>query len=168
MSLLLLFNQYEAPITGTAAGGNAPQMGAAFGRVQTNGGGGTAGSGSGTAQQLRTYGRVGQVNGLGGTWQVVTTDANGFNDAVYLTTICQVLKLARNEDPFFANYGIPAQQSVISQTFPDLAAAQTQTQFAPFFASLVITRVQGSNPPVYNVSAVSHSGAIIPAFPVPT
>ena len=38
MSLLLLFNQYEAPISGTAAGGNAEQTGAAFGRVQTSGG----------------------------------------------------------------------------------------------------------------------------------
>ena len=103
------------------------------------------------------------VNGIGGTWKVVTTDANGDNSNVYLTVLCQVLKLSQNEDPFFANYGIPAQQSIISQTFPDLAAATTQTQFAPQFASLVITRVQGSNPPVYNVKAVCHSGALLTA-----
>ena len=161
MSLVLLFNQYEAPITGTASGGNAPQMGAAFGRVQS---GGTPGSsGTGTTQQLRVSGRVGQVNGIGGTWVVVTTDANGDNSNIYLTVLCQVLKLSQNEDPFFANYGIPAQQSIISQTFPDLAAATTQTQFAPQFASLVITRVQGSSPPVYNVKAVCHSGALLTA-----
>ena len=163
MSLVLLFNQFEAPISGTAAGGNAEQTGAAFGRVQSGGGGGGGGTGNSTAQQLRVYGRVGQVNGIGGTWVVVTTDANGDNSNVMLTVLCQCLKLNLNEDPFFANYGIPAQQSVITQVFPDYYAAQTQTQFAPQFASLVITRVQGSNPPVYNVKAVCHSGAILTA-----
>ena len=162
MSLVLLFNQFEAPISGTAAGGNAEQTGAAFGRVQSGGSGGGGSSGTGTAQQLRVYGRVGQVNGLGGTWVVVTTDANGDNSNVMLTTLCQVLKLNLNEDPFFANYGIPAQQSVITQVFPTHYVTQTQTQFAPYFASLVITQAPGPTP-VYFVKAVCHSGAILTA-----
>jgi hypothetical protein len=110
---------------------------------------------------VRTYGRVGQVNNQGGTWVVVQTDAAGFNDNVYLTAVAQVLKLNLGESPFWANYGIPAQQSVVTQVFPDYYAAQTQTQMAPYFASLIITRVQGSMPPVYTVTAVCHSGAIL-------
>jgi hypothetical protein len=110
---------------------------------------------------MRTYGRVGQVNGLGGTWVVVSTDADGFNDQVYFTTLIQCLKLNLGESPIYSNYGIPARQSVVTQVFPDFNASLTQTQFAPYFASLVITRVQGSFPPVYNVSAVGHSGAIL-------
>jgi hypothetical protein len=161
MSLVLLFNQFEAPITGTAAGGNAPQMGSAFGRVQAGGSGGNT-SGTGTAQQLRVYGRVGQVNGLGGTWVVVTTDANGFNDELMLTVLCQCLKLTLGEDPFWAQIGIPAQQSVITQIFPSLAVANIQTFFAPAFASLVITQASGPTP-VYFVNAVTHSGSILTA-----
>ena len=113
-----------------------------------------------TAQGLRTYGRVGQVNGIGGTWVEVVTDANGYSDAVWLTTLAQCLKLNLGESPFWANYGIPAQQSVVTQVFPDYYAMQTQTQFAPYFATLVITRVPQSFPPVYTVYAVCHSGAV--------
>jgi hypothetical protein len=110
---------------------------------------------------LRTYGRLGQVGGIGGTWTVVETDANGFSDNVYLTTLVQTLKLNLGESPFFANFGIPEQQSVITQVFPDFYAAQTQQQFSAYFASLAIVRVAGSNPPVYTVTVVTHSGAII-------
>jgi len=94
-------------------------------------------------------------------WVEVDTDANGFNDNVYLTTLAQVLALNLGESPFFANYGIPQQQTVVTQVYPDFYAAQTQTQFAPYFASLIIKRVQGSSPPVYTVTAISHSGALL-------
>jgi hypothetical protein len=110
---------------------------------------------------MRTWGRTGQVNGIGGTWVEVLPDANGDVSMIWLTTLCQALKLSTNESPFFANTGIPAQNSVMTQTFPDFAATQTQMQFAPHFASLVITRVQGSSPPVYNVGAVCFNGAIL-------
>ena len=110
---------------------------------------------------MRTYGRMNQVNGQGGTWVEVTTDANGYNDQVYLTTLIQTLKLNLGESPFFGNYGIPAQQSVVTQVFPDFYVAQTQTQFAPYFASLVIQRKVGSFPPVYNVTAVAHNGSVL-------
>ncbi len=112
---------------------------------------------------MRTYGRVGQVDGIGGSWVEVSTDANGSDENVYLTTLVQTLKLNLGESPFFGNYGIPAQQSVITQVFPDFYAARTQQQFAPLFSSLVIQRVQGSTPPVYAVRAACASGSILTA-----
>ncbi len=111
---------------------------------------------------MRTYGRLTNPDGSK-TWVEVSTDANGFNDMVYLTALAQVLKLNLGESPFFANYGIPAHQTVVTQVFPDYYAMQAQTQFAPYFASLSIVRVNGSYPPVYNVTAVTHSGSILSA-----
>lgn len=109
---------------------------------------------------MRSWGRTYNEDGTY-QWVAVTTDANGFNDQVYLTTLVQVLKLNLNESPFYGNYGIPQIQTVITQVFPDYYAMVTQMQFAPFFASLAITRIPSSNPPVYNVNAVTHSGAIL-------
>lgn len=109
---------------------------------------------------MRTYGRITNPNGTK-TWVEVTTDSQGFNDNVYLTTLAQCLKLNLGESPFYSNYGIPAQQTVVTQVFPDYYVAQTQSQFAPYFASLSINRVVGSYPPVYNAKAVTHSGAIL-------
>lgn len=109
---------------------------------------------------MRTYGRITNEDGSK-TWVEVATDANGFSDNVYLTTLAQCLKLNLGESPFYGNYGIPQYQTIMTQVMPDYYASQTQTQFAPYFASLTITRVQGSYPPVYNVNAVCHSGALI-------
>ena len=44
---------------------------------------------------MRTYGQD-----ESGKWVTIATDANGFNDAVYLTTLVQNLKLAPQESPF--------------------------------------------------------------------
>ena len=110
---------------------------------------------------MRTWGRVGQVNGVGGTWVEVTPDASGGLSNIYITTLVQSLRLSLGESPFFANYGIPAQQSVVTQVMPDFYASQTQTQFAPYFASLTIQRVSGSGSQVYRVRAVCPSGAIL-------
>lgn len=109
---------------------------------------------------MRTWGKDYNTDGSY-RWVSVTTDANGFNDNVYLTTLAQVLKLNLGESPFYANYGIPAQQTVVTQVFPDYYAMVTQQQFAPYFASLAIVRVPGSFPPVYNIQAVAHSGALL-------
>jgi hypothetical protein len=115
---------------------------------------------------MRTYGRKTNLDGSK-TWIEVTTDANGYNDAVMITTLAQCLKLSINESPFYANYGINAQQSVMTQIFPDYYVQQTQQQFAPFFASLVISKVQGATSPTYNVNLVTQQGSRV-AFPVPT
>lgn len=110
---------------------------------------------------MRTWGRIGQVNGIGGTWVEVTPDANGDTSNIYLTTLVQCLKLNLGESPFYGNYGIPAQQSVVTQVMPDFYAAQTQTQFAPYFASLTIQRLLGATTPTYAVRAVCPSGAVL-------
>lgn len=109
---------------------------------------------------MRTYGKITNKDGSR-SWIEVTTDANGFNDAVYLTTLAQVLRLNLNEDPFFADWGIPQFQTIITQVFPDFYVNFIQTKMMQYFASLSITRVQNSNPPTYNVTVVTHLGSIL-------
>lgn len=112
---------------------------------------------------MRTYGRVGQTDGLGGTWVVVETDPNGFNDSVFITALVQCLKLRLGESPIYANYGIPAQQSIVTQVYPDYYAAVTQNQFSANFAALAISRKLpqvGANPK-YLVNIVGNSGATL-------
>lgn len=111
---------------------------------------------------MRTYGRPvididGQGNQIFGAWQEVATDAAGFNDMVYVTTLAQVLKLNLGESPFFSNYGIPAVQSVRQQLPPDFQVALTQQQFSPFFASLIIAKRETPTP-IYDVSVITHQG----------
>jgi hypothetical protein len=103
---------------------------------------------------MRTWGRV------NGVWTLITTDANGLNDGVYLTTLIQVLKLAPGESPFYANYGIPSQPSVVQQLFPDLYVNLTQQQFAQYFASLSIVRT-ATKPPTYQINLVTNTGALV-------
>lgn len=111
---------------------------------------------------MRTFGRQ------NGVWVEVTTDANGNDDPVWLTTLVQSLLLSPGESPFFANYGIPAQQSILTQVYPDFYVAQMQSKFSPYFASLSISRRQAAadeNPPVtvYNVDVITNSGVSINA-----
>lgn len=105
---------------------------------------------------MRTWGR-----NQNGEWQMVETDANGFNDGVYLTTLAQWLKLNLAESPFFADAGIPQFESVLTQVAPDFYVVKTQQQFAQFFASLSVVRVQNSNPPAYNIAVQMQSGATV-------
>lgn len=112
---------------------------------------------------MRTWGRI--VNPIAGQpplWVEVTTDVNGYNDAVYITDLCQCLRLSLGEDPFFADHGIPAHQSVVTQIFPDFYTYQTQSQFAQFFVSLTVQKIM-SPTPTYDITAVTHSGAVIEA-----
>lgn len=110
---------------------------------------------------MRTWGRTGQVNGVGGTWTLVETAGNGDNSMVYLTTLIQNLRLNLGESPFYANNGIPAYQSVMTQIAPDFYVSRIQQQFAQYFASLTITRVQNTTQPTYNVQAVTLYGAVL-------
>jgi hypothetical protein len=111
---------------------------------------------------VRVYGRIWDELG-NPTWQIVETDAAGFNDDVYLTALAQCLQLNLGESPFYGNFGIPAQQTIVTQVFPDFYAMMTQTQYAPYFAALTISRVPASFPPVYTVTATSHIGSILEA-----
>ena len=45
---------------------------------------------------MRCYGRTYNVDGTY-TWSEITTDANGYNDAVYVTALAQVLQLQLGE-----------------------------------------------------------------------
>jgi len=112
---------------------------------------------------MRTWGRVANEDGTK-TWVEVTTDANGFDDNCWLTTLAQALKLNLGESPFFANLGIPQYQTIVTQVLPDFYVNQIQQYFAPYFASLTITRVAGSFPPVYQVNAICHNGAILSPY----
>jgi len=122
---------------------------------------------------MRVYGRTYHTDGTY-TWTEITTDSNGYNDAVHITALAQVLQLQTGESPFWANYGIPALQSITLQVFPDLAVYFIQQQYAQYFASLKITKVQAKNQynvptPVYNVSVITQQGSIVNFnVPIPT
>jgi hypothetical protein len=119
---------------------------------------------------MRIWGRVGQVNGIGGTWTEVTTDANGFNTACSVTNLAQVLKLNLGESPFFGSFGIPAETSVMTQIQPDYYVNITQQQFASQFAALIVQKQpqQPNQPrPTYNINFTGFSGSILTG-PVPT
>lgn len=105
---------------------------------------------------MRVYGRVNNT----GSWQVVQTDASGHNDEVYITAMCQSLLLNLNESPFWADWGIPAQQSVLTQAFPDFYVFLTQQRFSPYFANLQISKI--TNPtPTYKINVVTTQGVTI-------
>jgi len=105
---------------------------------------------------MRTYGRVYNLDGTY-KWVKVETDANGFDDYVWITTLIQVLLLNLGESPFYANFGIPAKPSVVQQVFPDFYVARVQQQFAQYFASLIINKVS-SPTPTYKVNIVTNQG----------
>ena len=107
---------------------------------------------------MRTYGRDST-----GQWiKIETNPINGDNSMVYVTTLIQNLLLNRNESPFYANYGIPAQSSALSQMYPDLAVNQLQSQFSQYFASLLIAKLP-ANYPAYSVSVITLLGAVVTA-----
>lgn len=102
------------------------------------------------------------------TWVEVTTDDNGFNDAVYLSAFCQVLQLQPQESPFYAEYGVPSIQAVQDQVIPDTNVYFMQSRYSQYFISLQVmpahqTDANGATTPVYNVTAITNSGARISA-----
>lgn len=115
---------------------------------------------------MRTYGRLGTDSSKPGAWSVVQTDADGNDDYVWLTTLIQCLLLNLGESPFYADRGIPAQQSVVQQVFPDFYVTLTQQRFAQYFASLLVTKVSAPYP-VYRVNATTNQGVKFSAT-VPT
>lgn len=106
---------------------------------------------------MRIWGRVYAEDGTY-TWQAVETTPEGNNDYVYITNLIQVLRLNRNESPFFANYGIPGQLSVVQQIFPDIYVYETQAQFTPFFASLLVAKIPDPVTPRYRINATTDQG----------
>lgn len=111
---------------------------------------------------MRTYGRI--TNPITGkkTWVVVQTDANGSNDYVWITTLCQVLQLNLGESPFYANSGLPAKPSIVQQVAPDFYVSRMQQQFAQYFASLIIAKVVGADP-TYRINITTNQGTKVAA-----
>lgn len=105
---------------------------------------------------MRTYGRRKQPDGSL-KWVTVETTRDGNDDLIWIITLAQTLKLFLNESPFFANYGIPAKQSVLTQVFPDFYVSRTQQQFAQYFASLIVYKKQLPSPE-YVINITTNSG----------
>jgi hypothetical protein len=101
---------------------------------------------------MRTYGRDPT-----GAWIEVDTTPDGLNDAVFITTLIQNLKLELGESPFYGDFGIPGEQAVAQQVFPDFYVSLTQQRFSPYFSSLVIARTV-DDPPTYKVSLITNQG----------
>lgn len=104
---------------------------------------------------MRTYGRDPQ-----GNWVKVETDEYGYDDAVWLTTLVQCLKLSPQESPFYGQYGIPAVASVIQQVLPTYYVNNLQSQFSQYFSSLQIALSQ-ADPPIYTINVITNSGSAI-------
>jgi len=88
-----------------------------------------------------------------GNWQEINSP-----EYIYLATLAQTLRLSQNESPIYGNYGIPGEQSVMTQIAPDVAVNRTQQQFAGYFSSLSVMRVQSALVPTYNITATLPSG----------
>jgi hypothetical protein len=97
---------------------------------------------------MRTYGKTSS-----GVWVEVVEPSY-----IWLATLAQTLRLNEKESPFYANYGIPAHDSVMTQVAPNAAITRTQSQYAPYFANLSVTKVEGVTQPTYNISAVFQNG----------
>jgi hypothetical protein len=114
---------------------------------------------------MRTWGRV--TNNIGEKiWAEVSTDANGYNDAVWLTTLVQTFRLNLGESPFYADRGIPSYPSVVQQIAPDYYVAYTQKLFSQYFTSLTIAKISNM-PPTYQVNALTNAGSTISLTFVP-
>ena len=106
---------------------------------------------------MRTFGRTYDEFGKA-TWVEVQTDANGFNDYVYVTALVQELKLNLGESPFWGNRGIPAEPSVVTQIAPDYYTFLMQKRYAPYFMNLLITRLPDYPTPTYQINITTNQG----------
>jgi hypothetical protein len=107
---------------------------------------------------MRSYGRDSD-----GNW--IEIDETSL---IWLATLVQTLRLVQGESPFYALYGIPAIQSIITQIAPDAAIARTQSQFAQYFASLTVARDNSATDPTYSVRAVFLDGTVSDEITVAT
>lgn len=109
---------------------------------------------------MRVYGRDKNRK-----WIVVQTDENGRNDMVRLTWLIQVLKLWTNESPFYADWGIPARNSIQQQLFPDYSVSIVQSRFSQYFASLIVAR-EDLPTPTYRINVTTSYGVKLPPINV--
>jgi hypothetical protein len=97
-------------------------------------------------------------NDKGYIWVNIGPDVNGDVSNVFVVNLIQVLLGILGESPMFADYGIPAERSVVTQIFPDFYVNQTQQQFTQYFASLQITK-QNQPSPTYSINLITNTGA---------
>ena len=100
---------------------------------------------------MRTYGKDST-----GQWVEVTE--TGY---IWLATLAQTLRLNEGESPFYSNYGIPEQASVMSQIAPDAAVNRTQSQYSPYFSSLTVLKQPNTVTPTYNILAIFQNGTTV-------
>jgi hypothetical protein len=116
---------------------------------------------------MRAFGRTRDVLTGKKTWIQVNTDVNGHNDMVLLTALVQCLKLNLGESPFWADWGIPAYTSIITQIHPDLYLALMQQRFAPYFMTLMMEKMEdvvdeSRRPaPYYSITVITNYGATL-------
>lgn len=103
----------------------------------------------------RVWGRVAS-NGTR-KWQAFETDSNGYDDAPNIIWLQNALLLNLNESPFYADWGIPIQQTLATSVFPDYYTSKTQQRFSAYFPSVVITRVSASDLS-YSVNITTKTG----------
>lgn len=108
---------------------------------------------------MRTYGRLQDPTTKNWYWTTVTTDTNGFDDYVWILTLAQCCLLILGESPFWGDWGIPAQQSVVQQVFPDYYIFLMQQRFAPHFAALTIAKIPNSTP-TYKFNVTTNTGVV--------
>jgi hypothetical protein len=86
---------------------------------------------------------------------------------VMLTTLAQCLKLNLGESPFWADWGIPAYASIVTQVNPDLHMALMQQRFAPYFMTLMLQKMSdvvddaGRPAPYYAITIITNYGATL-------
>ncbi len=95
-------------------------------------------------------------------WVVVETTPQGMNDGVHITALAQTFKLNLNESPFWANFGIPARDTILQQIWPDFYVTFIQQYYSQFFASLIVTPVRESFEPYYRAQVTTHQGFTYP------
>lgn len=106
---------------------------------------------------MRTWGRITNQDGTK-EWVSVEADADGDFSYGWLTTLIQTLKLGLGESPFYAQYGIPVQQSIVTQVYPDYYVNILQQQFSSYFTSLSVSKVDGVDNPTYDIQVVFLNG----------
>jgi hypothetical protein len=79
---------------------------------------------------------------------------------VWATTFIHTLKLNLGESPFFANYGLPSQESVMTQIAPDFFIEHTRQQYSDKFAILKMTTKAAINP-TYDAFIMTKQGKTI-------
>lgn len=101
---------------------------------------------------MRTWGRVNDE------WVSVEQQEDGDFSYGWLTTLIQTLKLNMGESPFYPGYGIPAQQSIVTQVHPDYYVNMVQQQFSKYFSTLTITKDTSQVNPTYAIDVVFNNG----------